>query len=165
MSQTLEDLKNAFAGESQANRKYLAFAKKADEEGYPQAARLFRAAAAGETIHALTHLAALEGVHSTAENLKEAFGGESWEVDSMYPPMLEHAQQEENKKALRSFRNAMEVEKVHAALYAAALETLGKETETYFYFICPVCGYVEASNAPDRCPVCGTSGTRFDCIQ
>lgn len=163
---TSEDLKTAFAGESQANRKYLAFAKKADLEGLPQVARLFRAAAQGETVHALAHLAAMDGIGDTAENLKEAFGGETYEVESMYPPMIEQAKAEENKKAARSFRNAFEVEKVHASLYQAALQAFGQpQGEQFFYFVCPVCGYVEARTAPERCPVCGTPGERFECIQ
>lgn len=164
MSKTLEDLQSAFAGESQANRKYLAFAKKAEEEGHHQAARLFRAAAHGETIHAHNHLAAMEGIHDTAENLKEAMGGENYEVDSMYPPMIAHAEEEGMRKALRSFKWAMEVEKIHAEMYREALENLGKPGETFEYYVCPVCGYVHARVAPERCPVCGTPAERFECI-
>ncbi len=165
MSKSLEDLKEAFAGESQANRKYESFAKKADEEGHPQAARLFRAAALGEAFHARNHLAAMEGVHSTAENLAEAVGGENWEVDSMYPPMIADAEAEGNRKAARSFRWAMEVEKVHAQMYKEALDSLGQETEAYDYFVCPVCGFVAARNAPERCPVCGNPGSNFECVR
>ncbi len=165
MSKSLENLKAAFAGESQANRKYTAFAKKADEEGHPQVARLFRAAALGETVHALAHLDAMEGVGSTEQNLKEALGGETYEVESMYPPMIEEARAEGDKKAARTFRNAFEVEKIHASLYKAALDALSQpEGEMYQYWVCPVCGYVEARNAPDRCPVCGTLGTMFQCV-
>ena len=165
MATTLEDLQAAFAGESQANRKYLAFAKKADEEGQPQVARLFRAVAAGETVHALAHLAAMNEIQSTSENLKAALAGETWEVETMYPPMIEGAKAEANKKATRSFRNAMEVEKVHATLYTAALDSFGQATDSYFYYVCPVCGFVQASNAPEHCPVCGTAGTMFEVIQ
>lgn len=165
MSKSMENLKAAFAGESQANRKYTAFAKKADEEGHPQIARLFRAAGQGETIHALAHLAAMDGIGTTEENLKEAFGGETYEVESMYPPMIEDAKAEGEKRAARSFRNAFEVEKIHAALYKAALEALSQpEGELYQYWVCPVCGYVEARNAPERCPVCGTLGEMFQCV-
>lgn len=166
MASTLDDLKTAFAGESQANRKYLAFAKKAEDEGYPQIARLFRAAAHGETIHALNHLAAMDGIGDTAANLKEAFGGETYEFESMYPPMMEQAEAEGNRKAHRAFRLANEVEKIHAGLYAEALDVLGKEViEEYGYYVCPVCGYLHARTAPDRCPVCGTPGERFELIK
>jgi rubrerythrin len=166
MSKSLEHLQNAFAGESQANRKYTAFAKKADEDGYPQVARLFRAAAQGETVHALAHLAAMDGIKSTEENLKEALGGENYEVDSMYPVMIQDAKAEENKAAARSFRRAFEVEKIHSALYKAALDTLSEpQSEVYAYWVCPVCGYVEARNAPETCPVCGTLGSAFICVQ
>ncbi len=165
MSTTLDDLMTAFAGEAQANRKYLAFAKKAEEEGHPQIARLFRAAAHGETIHALNHLAAMDGIGDTEANLKEAFGGETYEFESMYPPMIEQAQAEGNKKAHRSFRLANEVEKIHAGLYAEALEVLGEEViEAYGYYVCPVCGYLHARTAPERCPVCGAAGERFELV-
>jgi rubrerythrin len=165
MSKTLDDLKEAFAGESQANRKYLAFAKKADEEGYPQVARLFRAAAAAETVHAHNHLKVMEGIKSTAENLQVAIQGENYESVSMYPAFVKDAEEEDDKKALRSFRDALEVEKIHEGLYREALENLGKSDEQYDYYVCPVCGYTHARNAPDRCPVCGARGDRFERIQ
>jgi rubrerythrin len=165
MSKTIEDLKEAFAGESQANRKYLAFAKKADEEGYPQVARLFRAAAAAETVHAHNHLKVMEGIKSTAENLQVAIQGENYESVSMYPAFVKDAEEEDNQKALRSFRDAMEVEKIHERLYREALENFGKSDEQYDYYVCPVCGYTHARNAPDRCPVCGARGDRFERIQ
>ncbi len=165
MTDTMENLQAAFAGESQANRKYLAFARKADQEGYPQAARLFRAAAFGETVHALNHLAAMDGIGTTAENLKEAFGGETYEFESMYPPMMEQAEAEGNKKAFRTFRYANEVEKVHARMYQAALDVLSGETESFGYYVCPVCGYLEARNAPERCPVCGNPGKNFEYVE
>lgn len=167
MSETMKGLADAFAGESQANRKYLAFAKKAEEEGHPQIARLFRAAAHGETIHALNHLAAMDGVKGTAENLKEAMGGETYEFESMYPPMIAAAEAEGQRKALRSFRYAMDVEKIHAGLYREALELLESGAaagESFEYYVCPVCGYVHARSAPERCPVCGTPGERFEKI-
>src|SRR5512140_1282335 len=122
MSKSIDHLQTAFAGESQANRKYLAFAKKAETEGFPQIARLFRAAAAAETVHATNHLRAMEGVGSTAENLQAAIGGENYEVVTMYPPMLEQAIAEGNKRAEKSFKNAFEVEKVHEELYRKAAD-------------------------------------------
>ncbi len=161
MSNTKDDLKEAFSGESQANRKYLAFAKKADEEGFTQAAKLFRAAAEAETIHAHNHLKALEGIGSTLENLKEAVGGETYEFESMYPPMVKQAEAEGNRKALRSFQFAMEVEKIHAALYKEAIENINKKEEVYDYFVCPVCGFTAPKYAPDKCPICGVPGPKF----
>lgn len=160
MSKTEENLKNAFAGESQANRKYLAFAKKAEEEGYKQVAKLFRAAAEAETVHAHNHLRELKGIKSTKENLEEAINGESHEFMSMYPAMIEEAKAENNTTALRSFNIANEVEKVHHALYKKALEDLGKNVETDYY-ICKVCGYTAEGEAPDTCPVCGAKKMAF----
>lgn len=164
MSKTIDDLKAAFAGESQANRKYLAFAQKADEEGYHQVAKLFRAAAHAETTHALNHLRALGEVKSTAENLKAAIGGENYEVTSMYPDFIKDAEAEGEKRALTSFRWAWEVEKVHEDLYRHALESLSKQAAQVDYYVCPVCGFVHIGSAPERCPVCNTPGTRFELI-
>jgi len=161
MAKTSEDLKTAFAGESQANHKYTAFARKADEEGFHQVARLFRAAAAAETVHAINHFKADDGVKSTAENLKEGIRGENYEVVSMYPPMVEEAEKEENKKALRSFSWALEVEKVHEMLYRKALENLEKPAEEFDYYVCPVCGSTHERSAPEKCPICGAPGSRF----
>jgi rubrerythrin len=161
MSKTLDDLKAAFAGESQANRKYLAFAKKADEEGFTQAAKLFRAAAEAETVHAHNHLRAMDGVGDTLSNLKEAVGGETYEFESMYPPMVKQAETEDNKKAVKSFGYALEVEKVHAALYKEAIEKINKKEEVYDYYVCPVCGFTAPKYAPEKCPVCGASGAKF----
>jgi rubrerythrin len=161
MSKSVDDLKAAFAGESQANRKYLAFAKKADEEGYPQAAKLFRAAAEAETVHAHNHLKAMDGVGSTLDNLKEAMGGETYEFETMYPPMVKDAEADDNKKALRSFTFAMEVEKVHAAMYKEAISKINTKEEVYDYFVCPVCGFTAPKYAPEKCPVCGAPGTKF----
>ncbi len=160
MSKTESNLKAAFAGESQANRKYLAFAEKADKEGHPQAAKLFRAAAAAETVHAHSHLRALKGVGSTAENLKEAIGGETFEFESMYPPMISEAEAEGHDAAVRSFRFANEVEKVHAELYQKALDTLDNPTEVDYY-VCSVCGHTVENGAPDTCPVCGSKAQAF----
>ncbi len=155
-----ENLKEAFAGESQANRKYLAFAKKADEEGYSQVARLFRAAAEAETVHAHNHLRVSKGIKSTRENLQEAIGGETYEFKTMYPGMKEAAKAEKNDAAFQTFNFANEVEKIHAALYSKALETLGKN-EALDYYVCPVCGNTVEKAAPERCPICGTPGKNF----
>ena len=161
MSNTIINLKNAFAGESQANRKYLAYAKKADEDGFPQVAKLFRAVAEAETIHAHNHLRALGEVKTTAENLQAAMGGENYEVLTMYPPMLDEAETEGNKSAARSFKYAMEVEKIHAILYRQAMDKLGKDSSTADYYICPVCGFTHEGPMTDNCPVCGTLAKRF----
>lgn len=160
MSKTEQDLQEAFAGESQANRKYLAFAKKAEEEGYKQVAKLFRAAAEAETVHAHNHLRELKGVKSTRENLEAAIDGESHEFQKMYPSMIEDAKREGNKSAERSFSIANEVEKVHAGLYKKALDNLGKNPDTDYY-ICKVCGYTAEGGAPDTCPVCGAKKVAF----
>lgn len=166
MSKTLEDLQAAFAGESQANRKYTAFAQKADAEGYPQIARLFRAAAHAETVHALAHFRAMDGVSATLENLKAAIGGENYEVVEMYPGFIKDAEAKGEKRALRSFSHAWEVEKVHEELYREALSLLeaGEKEEDYEYYVCPVCGYTHKRSAPDKCPVCGAPGSRFEKI-
>lgn len=163
MSKSLEHLLAAFAGESQANRRYLAFAQKADEEGFPQVARLFRAAAAAETVHALTHLRTAGEVKSTAENLQAAISGENYEATVMYPDFVKDAEAEGNKKATTSFKWAWEAEKVHEKLYTEALATLNeKQEDEYDYYICPVCGFTEKRSAPERCPVCGAAGSRFE---
>lgn len=164
MSKTLENLAAAFAGESQARSKYMAFAKKADDEGLHQVARLFRAAAQAEFVHAQNHLKAMEGIHSTAENLQAAINGENFEVVSMYPPFIAEAAAEEAKRAKNSFEWAWEVEKCHEELYRAALAGLGKEEEDYEYYVCPVCGFTHARNAPEKCPVCGTPAGKFQKI-
>jgi rubrerythrin len=160
MPKTEQNLQNAFAGESQANRKYLAFAKKAEEEGFAQVAKLFRAAAAAETIHAHNHLRALAGVKSTKENLMTAIIGETYEFQQMYPPMIDDAKTEGQDYALRSFNLANEVEKVHAALYKKALEDLGKNASADYY-VCSVCGYTAEGEAPDDCPVCRAKRQAF----
>lgn len=165
MSKVVEDLQAAFAGESQANRKYLAFAKKADEEGYPQIAKLFRAAAAAETVHAHNHLRTLGGIQSTTENLKAAVAGENYEAVTMYPEFVKDAEAEGAKSALRSFHWALEAEKVHEALYRKALDNLeeGKQA-TFDYYVCPLCGYTHEGALEGKCPVCGTPGTKFERI-
>jgi rubrerythrin len=160
MTKTEKDLQDAFAGESQANRKYLAFAKKADQEGYKQIAKLFRAAAEAETVHAHNHLRELGGIKSTKENLLEAIDGESYEFQKMYPQMIEDARAEDKKGAERSFSYANEVEKVHADLYKKALENLGSNPDVDYY-VCQVCGYTAEGEAPDQCPVCKSKKQMF----
>jgi rubrerythrin len=160
MSQTEKNLQEAFAGESQANRKYLAFAKQAEKDGYPQAAKLFRAAAEAETVHAHAHLRTLGEIKSTADNLKAAVAGETFEFKSMYPDMIKTAEAEGNKAALRSFTFANEVEKVHARLYQKALDNLSSLPEADYY-VCSVCGYTCENEAPDTCPVCSAKGKAF----
>lgn len=154
-------LKEAFAGESQANRKYTAFAVRADQEGFPQVARLFRAAAEAETVHAHNHLRALNGIRSTKENLQEAIAGETHEYKKMYPEMMEAAKAEGQKMAEKSFNYASLVEKIHAELYQKLLNGLGKAKEAYSYYVCPLCGYTAERQAPGNCPICGTKGNMF----
>lgn len=160
MSKTEQNLREAFAGESQANRLYLAFAKQAEKEGHPQVAKLFRAAAEAETVHAHAHLRTLDGVKATAENLKEAIAGETHEFKKMYPAMIEEAKKEGEKAAERSFTYANEVEKIHANLYQKALDNLGKLPEVDYY-VCSVCGYTCENEPPDRCPVCNAVKKAF----
>jgi len=161
MSETEKNLLEAFAGESQANRKYLAFAKKADKEGHPNVAKLFRAAAEAETVHAHAHLRALKGVKSTAENLQEAVSGEIHEFKSMYPPMIEEAKEEGHKAAERSFAFANTVEEIHAELYQKALDTLDNPEDVDCYYVCSVCGFTVENEAPEDCPVCGAKQNAF----
>ena len=161
MSTTEQNLQEAFAGESQANRKYLAFAKQADQEGYPQAAKLFRAAAEAETVHAHAHLRALSGIHNTRENLQEAVAGETHEFKSMYPAMIETAKDEGDKAAERSFTYANTVEEVHAGLYQKMLDTLDEPSTVDCYYVCSVCGYTHENEAPETCPVCGAKQKAF----
>jgi rubrerythrin len=160
-SRTATNLKEAFAGESQANRKYLAFAKKADAEGYQQIAKLFRAAAEAETIHAHNHLKALNGIRSTRENLMEAIAGETHEFKSMYPEMIAIAKEEKETIALRSLMWANSVEKVHAGLYSSALDKLESAVEDVEYYICPECGHTVAGSPPATCPFCGEDASKF----
>ena len=161
MSKTEDNLKEAFAGESQANRKYLAFAAKADAEGFFQAARLFRAAAEAETVHAHAHLRAMKGIRSTNENLQEAVAGETHEFKSMYPAMIDSAKTDGHKEAERSFNFANEVEKIHARLYQQMLDSPDAAKDAYSYYVCPVCGFTAEKEAPETCPVCGAKGKMF----
>jgi rubrerythrin len=160
---TIENLKAAFAGESQANRKYLAFAKKAEGEGFPQVAKLFRAAAAAETVHAHGHLRVMGGVRKTAANLEEALKGEQYEFETMYPAFIKEAAQEKNKAAVMSFEGAMAVEKEHHAYYSEAIKSViaGNDIPAATYFICGVCGHTARGGAPDKCPVCGAPKSQF----
>ncbi|MBN2549347.1 MAG: rubrerythrin family protein [Anaerolineales bacterium] len=165
MSETIESLKAAFAGESQANRRYLAYARKADEDGYPQVARLFRAVAAAETVHAHNHLRILGEINTTAENVQAAMAGENYEVVAMYPEFIKYAEAEEHKKALTSFKWALEVEKQHEVFFQEALEALQAEhdlPEDEGYYICPFCGSTHRGAPPEKCPVCGAPGKKFE---
>ena len=162
MPSTKDNLQEAFAGESQANQKYLAFAKKAEKDGFPNIAKLFRTTADAERLHAEGHLKALEKVGSTLDKLQTAIEGETYEFTEMYPPMLEQAEAE-NHKAKKMFKFAVEAEKIHAQLYQMALEAVkaGKDlTETEFY-LCPVCGHIEMGTPPERCPICGVKGEMY----
>ncbi|MEE9121268.1 MAG: rubrerythrin family protein [Syntrophobacteria bacterium] len=160
MSKSEQHLRDAFAGESQANRRYLAFAEKAEKEDYPQVAKLFRAAGAAETVHAHAHLRALGEIGNTADNLKVAVAGETHEFKQMYPEMIKDAKEEGNKTAERSFIFANEVEKVHAELYQNALDNLDSLEEADYY-VCSVCGMTVENEAPDTCPVCGAKASAF----
>ena len=160
---TTDNLQEAFAGESQANRKYLAFGKKADQDGFPQVAKLFRAAAEAETVHAHAHLRVLGGIKSTAENLEAAICGEGHEFQEMYPAFLAEAQAEGMKPAEFSFRNALAVEEIHHGLYGKALAAVqaGDDLPAAAIYVCPVCGNTVEGSVPDQCPVCNVPGERF----
>ncbi|MBI5936060.1 MAG: rubrerythrin family protein [Chloroflexi bacterium] len=162
MSTTLDNIKSAFAGESQANQKYRAFAKKAEQDGFPNVAKLFRTAAEAERIHAEGHLKAMDGIGSTADNLVAAFEGETHEYKEMYPPMLEKAVAEDHK-AKRMFGYALETEAVHAKLYTMALESVkqGKDLEGMEFYLCPVCGNIELGKPTEPCKVCGAKPDKF----
>jgi rubrerythrin len=162
MPTTIENLKEAFAGESQANQKYRAFAKKAERDGFPNIAKLFNTAAEAERIHAEGHFAALEGIGTTIENIKAAIDGETYEYTKMYPPMLEQAEAE-NHKAKRMFKYAVEAEDVHAQLYKLALAAAeqGKDLEETEFYLCPVCGHIEFGKPEVNCPICGTLASKY----
>jgi rubrerythrin len=162
MANTIDNLKEAFAGESQAFQKYSAFAKAAEKDGMPNIARLFRTTAQAEQIHAEGHLKALEGIGGTVDNLQGAIDGETFEFTKMYPPMLATAEAE-GHKAKRMFKFAVEAEQVHARLYTLALEAAkkGKDLTEVDFYLCPVCGYIEFGKAPDNCPICGLSAAKF----
>jgi rubrerythrin len=162
MSITESNLKEAFAGESQANRKYGAFAKKAEQEGFMNVARLFRTAAEAETIHALGHLSAMDGVGSTVDNLRAAIAGETYEFTEMYPPMLQQAIADDHR-AKRMFAYALKAEAVHAKIYQMALEAVaqGKDLAETKFYLCPVCGHIEMGAPPLSCPICGAKREKF----
>lgn len=163
MSDTEKNLREAFAGESQANRRYLFFADKAEKEGHSSIARLFRAAAEAETVHAYNHLRNMDGIKSTRENLEAAITGEHHEFTKMYPAFIEQAKEEGNRRAGSGFNFASKVEKVHHDLYQKALEAIeaGKQLKDEPYFVCGVCGYTVGGEVPDECPICGAPGSRF----
>ncbi len=160
---TRDNLQEAFAGESQANRKYLAFAQKAEKDGYPQVARLFRAAAAAETVHAHAHLRVLGGIKSTAENLQEAIAGEGFEFQQMYPKFLVEAEAEGNRPAVIAIKNALAVEKIHHGLYSLAADAVNNEKDLpeEKIFVCSVCGNTVPGNPPETCPICGAPRAKF----
>jgi len=158
-NKTVENLMAAFAGESQANRKYTAYAKKAEKDGKTNAAKLFRAAADAETIHALKHFEVAGNVHSTEENLKDGVAGETYEYKDMYPDFVKEAEAEGNKAAVQTFTYAMKAEEVHARLYQEALDNID-QTEEVFYYLCPVCGNIEKS-IPEKCSICNVKGDLF----
>jgi len=159
-SKSYENLEAAFAGESQANRKYAAFAQKAEEEGYTQVAKLFRVTAEAETIHANAHLRAMGKIGTTVENLKAAIEGETYEFTEMYPEFIEVAETEEDKAALKAFKYAIEAEKVHAKLYKKALDQLGSDEPVDLY-LCTVCGHIAERSAPETCPLCEATKQAF----
>ncbi len=156
---TPKNLMKAFAGESQANRKYTAYAKKAEAEGKFNAAKLFKAASDAETLHALKHFEVAGKISSTSDNLKDAVAGETHEYQDMYPDFLKDAEAEGNKAAITTFTFAMKAEEVHAKLYQEALENIN-QTEEVFYYLCPVCGNIEKS-IPEKCSICGVPGSKF----
>jgi rubrerythrin len=165
MPTSIDNLKDAFAGESQAHQKYRSFAAKAEQDGFPNVARLFRTAAQAERIHADAHLKALEGIGTTADNLKAAIAGETYEAEQMYPPMLQAAEAE-GHKARRMFKYAAQAEAVHAALYKLALEAVagGKDLAETSFYLCPVCGHIEFGQPPESCPICGARGATFQLV-
>jgi rubrerythrin len=162
MPGTQDNLKEAFSGESQAGRKYAIFADRAERDGFPNVARLFRTAAEAEAIHARGHLEALGGVGSTADNLRAAIEGETYEYTTMYPPMLDQARAEKHRAA-RMFGYAVEAEEVHARLYGKALEAVerGEDLTGVDFYLCPMCGNIEIGELPDTCPICGVPGSKF----
>jgi rubrerythrin len=162
MASTKDNLKEAFAGESQANQKYRAFAKKAEKEGFVNIAKLFKTTAEAERIHAEGHLGSLDGIGSTVENLKGAIAGETFEYTEMYPPMYEQAVADEHK-AQRMFKHALDAEKVHAELYRLALAAAeqGKDLDVSEIYLCPVCGHIEFGKPEKNCPICGAIASKY----
>ena len=167
MANTSKNLESAFAGESQANRKYTFFAEQADKEGYRQVARLFRAAADAETVHARNHLAVMEGIKKTGENLKAAIGGENHEFTDMYPSFIKQAEAEGRDKARDSFDLANQVEEIHHGMYRSALDMLekGQVMDEKPYYVCQYCGNTVEGEAPEKCPICGAPKRMFKLIE
>lgn len=167
MGTTQENLQSAFAGESQANRRYLFFAEQAEKEGQPQVARLFRAVAEAETVHARNHLKAMGGIKPTNDNLKESINGENYEFTKMYPAFIEQAKREAKKQAEVFFDYANKVEKVHHTLYQSTLNALegGQKLKDEVYHVCQVCGYTVEGDAPEKCPICGAPTARFKRVE
>ncbi len=167
MGNTVENLKAAFAGESQASRKYLYFAEKAEQEGQPQIAKLFRAASEAETVHARNHLNVLQGIGTTVANLKTAISGEYYEMTEMYPDFITKSKTEKNTEAETSFDRANKVEKVHHGLYHQALKDLeaAKKLPPQAYYVCQTCGNTVEGGAPDRCPICGATRNLFKKVE
>nr|WP_321500446.1 rubrerythrin family protein [uncultured Dethiosulfovibrio sp.] len=161
---TMAGLAEAFAGESQANRKYLFYSEVADKEGYTSVAKLFRAAAAAETLHAKMHYRNMGKIKDTEANLKDALAGEIYEYTEMYPAFIADAESEGEKRALTGFTMANEVEKVHAELYKKALEHLADKTSVDYY-LCTVCGHIEENSAPEKCPVCGAGSKSYELVE
>lgn len=157
----LKDLMDAFAGESQANRKYLLYAEKAEKDGYKNVAKLFRAAAEAEQIHAFSEFKAAGKLGDTIANLEDAINGETYEHKEMYPEFEEDANSVKEERLAKLFNSIGKVEEVHANLYKEALEAVkaGKDVE-FDYYVCPVCGYV-GKEVPDKCPICGAAGEKF----
>ena len=164
---TQGNLETAFSGESQANRRYLFYAEKAQRDGYPFIARLFRAVAEAETVHARNHLQVMGGIGTTEGNLNTAIKGENYEFMKMYPGFIDEAQQEDNQRAINTFRYANEVEQIHHRLFLEALDLLksGKKPKEEPYFVCQVCGYTASGDAPDKCPICGAPRKQFKTIE
>jgi rubrerythrin len=167
MAKTNDNLQAAFAGESQASRKYLYFAEKADKEGQPQIARLFRAASEAETVHARNHLKVMNGIGSTSDNLKTAISGEYHEMTEMYPEFIAQAKTEKNDTAENSFDLANKVEKIHHGLYHQALKDLeaAKKLPSKPFYVCQICGHTVEGDAPDRCPICGAGKSMFKKVE
>lgn len=165
MASTNDNLKEAFAGESQANQKYRAFALKAEKEGFANIAKLFRTTAEAERIHAAGHLKAMDLIASTAENLQSAIDGETYEFTEMYPPMVDKAV-EDGHKAKTMFKFAVDAEKVHAEIYTKALEAVkaGIDMDVSDFYLCTVCGYIELGSIPEKCPVCNAKEKAFSLV-
>lgn len=166
MSSTHDNLKEAFAGECQAFRKYQSFATRARQEGFPNVAKLFRTTAEAERIHAEGHFAAMGGLGSTADNLKAAIDGETYEYSEMYPPMLKQAEADDHR-AKRMFGYAVAVEATHARLYKLAREAVqsGKDLSEAKFYLCPICGHIEFGKPPASCPTCGAKGEKFVLVE